>query len=597
METYPKSLPLSFTLINLLLLIAALFLLIISFIPYELIKPMVDSLNYTGTVRFFDKFYFEQMVLRIRILSLFLVFSTLILISNKAYFAPAISNYLLSLRYSASINKCTLFSFIEYFIEDKFHLFAFVLILTVGIIVRIFFLWQPIRGDEAGTFLYYASKPFYIGISSYYTPNNHIFHTLLVHASTQFFGNSVWSIRLPALIAGILLIPISYLFFSYISDKHIAIIASAFISSSSYLIEYSTSARGYTIITLDYLILLAIGYYLVKNTSANTCIWLLFRMVAALGLFTIPIMLIPLIAVLLWMILFTHLFNSNVKYIFYKILLNDLLIIIILTLFLYLPSILVSGTDSIFANSFIAPKSISYIILNLPKTLRSTWTLWNRDNISYICYIQLLGLCSFIFYKFHNKLAIVLLCVANLISIIVVILLKRVLLDPRIIIYLIPIYAFMTSLGLATIIKRFGLKIFNNSIMIAIISIVITLILCINVMQQKTILYSKEGAPFPEAKNIAVFFKQYIIENKSVVIISGYQEPLLYYFITNGIPLKYLLFKTISSERIILVTNSMHSEDIKSILQYYKLNCSLMKNTHLIKSFKLANIYQINYND
>ena len=56
--------------------------------------------------------------------------------------------------------------------------------------------------------------------------------------------------RLPALIAGILLIPATYLLFRVISNNLAALLSSALVAVSSPLIEFSTNARGYTTVTL-----------------------------------------------------------------------------------------------------------------------------------------------------------------------------------------------------------------------------------------------------------------------------------------------------------------------------------------------------------
>lgn len=68
------------------------------------------------------------------------------------------------------------------------------------------------RSDEAFTFTTYVAKPLLIGLSDYLTCcGNHILHSLLVRFSYSLFGNQPWVIRLPALLAGVLLVPASYI--------------------------------------------------------------------------------------------------------------------------------------------------------------------------------------------------------------------------------------------------------------------------------------------------------------------------------------------------------------------------------------------------
>ena len=54
-------------------------------------------------------------------------------------------------------------------------------------ILRLRFLLQPMRDDQAYRFLAYSSHPFYVALSFYNAPNNHLFHTLLVRLLSGFW--------------------------------------------------------------------------------------------------------------------------------------------------------------------------------------------------------------------------------------------------------------------------------------------------------------------------------------------------------------------------------------------------------------------------
>src|SRR5450631_3222237 len=49
-----------------------------------------------------------------------------------------------------------------------------------AVVLRIAHLRQPMRYDEAWTFVHYASQPLSVALSDYSFPNNHVFHSLLV---------------------------------------------------------------------------------------------------------------------------------------------------------------------------------------------------------------------------------------------------------------------------------------------------------------------------------------------------------------------------------------------------------------------------------
>ncbi len=90
---------------------------------------------------------------------------------------------------------------------NRVHYAALITIVLLSIVLRLAFLSQPMRFDEAFTFLRFVSKPLSEGLTNYSEPNNHLFHTLLVHIVYSLFGDSSWVIRLPALLAGIALVP------------------------------------------------------------------------------------------------------------------------------------------------------------------------------------------------------------------------------------------------------------------------------------------------------------------------------------------------------------------------------------------------------
>src|SRR5919201_6998039 len=87
---------------------------------------------------------------------------------------------------------------------------ALLAVTLAGAGLRAAYLSQPMRYDEAFTWLAYASRPLAQGLSRYDYPNNHLLHTLLVHLAAAAFGNRPWVLRLPAYLAGVVLIPASW---------------------------------------------------------------------------------------------------------------------------------------------------------------------------------------------------------------------------------------------------------------------------------------------------------------------------------------------------------------------------------------------------
>ena len=104
--------------------------------------------------------------------------------------------------------------------------------------------------DEAYTYNEYASKPVLDGLSWYTLPNNHLLNTLLIHVATVVLGNEPWVVRLGALAAGLGLIPAIYALTRRLCGPPEGLLAAALVAASEPLIDYSTNARGYTLVAL-----------------------------------------------------------------------------------------------------------------------------------------------------------------------------------------------------------------------------------------------------------------------------------------------------------------------------------------------------------
>ncbi|MDD5669314.1 MAG: glycosyltransferase family 39 protein, partial [Candidatus Omnitrophica bacterium] len=145
-----------------------------------------------------------------------------------------------------------------------------VTLIIIGVLSRLCFLGQPVRYDEAYSFLGYAVQPLKVGLSLYDLPNNHLLNTLLMHVSYLLFGGSPWVIRLPAFIGGILMIPATYLLVREIYDSDTAFVTAAFVTSSSVLIEYSVLGRGYTFLIVFFLLSFYWAIYGMTHTGKRS---------------------------------------------------------------------------------------------------------------------------------------------------------------------------------------------------------------------------------------------------------------------------------------------------------------------------------------
>jgi len=147
----------------------------------------------------------------------------------------------------------------------------------------------PVTHDEAYTFIFFASKPLSIGLRDYHFPNNHIFHTFLVHLSCGLFGIRQVSLRLPAFLAGALLAPLGYLLGRRWQGHGAGLLAGAAIAAAPLVTVYSSVARGYTLVAFFSLAGFILGSEILRKN--NRFLWVLLPVITALGFYSIPVFL------------------------------------------------------------------------------------------------------------------------------------------------------------------------------------------------------------------------------------------------------------------------------------------------------------------
>ncbi|HUE99346.1 MAG TPA: glycosyltransferase family 39 protein [Anaerolineales bacterium] len=338
------------------------------------------------------------------------------------------------------------------FLPEKDPLYIYLIlggITLIGLILRTLDINKSIAYDEAYTFIHFASRPFKHILADYSAPNNHIFHTILVGIAYRLFGGQPWILRLPAFIAGILMVPAMYITARRFFSSAQALAASALIAVIPLFINYSVNGRGYTMLVLFALLLANFAGILVIRQSKPALI--AFTLTAALGFYTIPIFLYPMAGISLWV---------TVTYLFAKepwqnrlhklgIFLGICTLSLILTVILYSPVIIFgSGLSAIIGNEIVRPLSWSTFLENLDPRIIRAWNKWMIGIGPTIEYLFLGGFfVSLIFYrKVSNQKLPLQVFLALAVAILLV--LQRVSPLPRIWLYLEAFYLMFVAAGL-----------------------------------------------------------------------------------------------------------------------------------------------------
>jgi 4-amino-4-deoxy-L-arabinose transferase-like glycosyltransferase len=254
---------------------------------------------------------------------------------------------------------------------------TFVAIVVLGAAMRCASLTQPMRYDEAVTYLYFVGRPWWTAISSYPFPNNHLMYTVLAKLTSSVAGGAPWAIRLPAFVAGVAIVPLTYAVGRALFTPAAAMIGSALAASSTTLILYATNARGYSLLVAGYLALLLIAAR-VRADGGTPRRWIAFALLSAAGLATVPVMLYPIGAAAVWLALTIGVEHPERARADLVPLAGALGAAAVLAAIAYVPIIHASGLAALTANKFVAASPWPQFFRELFPSLGSALVSWGE---------------------------------------------------------------------------------------------------------------------------------------------------------------------------------------------------------------------------
>lgn len=184
-------------------------------------------------------------------------------------------------------------------VGDRLAAFTVLALTLLGAWGRGLLLWQGMGHDEAYTYVAFAGRSLLAVLSDYHLPNNHILHSLLVFISTRLLGAAPWAVRLPAYLAGVALIPLAYLAGRALYNRGAGLLAAALTAALPVLVDFSVDARGYTLMAV--FSLLAVLAAEAQRRQPTGLGWLALGLCFGLGLYTLPIMLLPMALIGGWL--------------------------------------------------------------------------------------------------------------------------------------------------------------------------------------------------------------------------------------------------------------------------------------------------------
>jgi hypothetical protein len=439
--------------------------------------------------------------------------------------------------------------------ESRLHLGALGALSLVAVLVRLEFLFQPMRYDESGTYVHYASQPLYIGLTTYTAPNNHLLNTLLIHLSTGVFGNHPWAIRLPALIAGILIVPATYLAARLLYDRSTALVAAALVAASSVLIEYSTNARGYTAVALIFILLIALATRL--RHSRSPAAWAAFVALAALGFFAIPTFLYAFGAVVAWLVLAIAAERRNS--LLRDRLLPSLAAAALLTGLLYAPVAAASGVHSLVGNAFVAPETWGSFARELPPSLADTFAGWHRDQPLPVWIALAAAFLAGL--ALHRRLSPVRFSPVGgaLVFIPPVLVLQHVVPFERVWLFLLPLYLTTVAAGLVCLARLLPWRAHRQAV-VAAVSVALCVTLAGKAVASQAVYHSEDTSTFRDAPDVAAYLKGQLRPGDRVLAAPPADLILEYYLDSEGLDAGLLLYTDFEARRLLAVVKEAPRE-------------------------------------
>lgn len=575
---------------TLLLLFAALLLLF--FLPLEVSRNFFDFFSPSGRLQGLDQARMAEIRRNFLFIFAFLGTFNILFLLLLRWREKAIINFF-NLKEARSDYQKLMELCKDYFVANRIYIGGFIILLLFAVLIRIYYLFQPIRHDEAYTVLYFASRNLFYVMSHYDQPNNHILHTTLVLLIQKIFGESEWAIRLPACFFGILMVPACFALANLLFDRYAALLSSCLIASSSIFIEFSTNARGYTLLCFLSLTMFAAGLFLIQ--TRNLFVWLIFVGSAILGFYTMPIMFFSWGALLLWLIMahFKKDLVQNEEQHFFNDLLAATAFICYGAFLLYSPVFLIAGPEAVFGNSWVQPKPFKDFLVHLPGFLHSAFALWMRDIPEPIVLILnggFLFLCIFCFQRQKKSIlflaTVVVWCLVLLFGL-------RIVFFSRLWLFLLPLFFIFASAGIVELFKKINSRLLRSRVFITTI-MVFSVFLSFLVIKNQSILASPETGTFPEGQEIVSFLKEYLQPHDVVAAKPPSDFIIKYYWRRQGLGDAPFVINMKLFHRLVVVVCKEANKNIDEVLNYrYPLSLAPNASPEKIQEYKTAVLYTI----
>ncbi len=263
-------------------------------VPYTNLRTYLDSFSGDGTADAFTESIHRQLQQCMVVASLALAcfFGGILYARNRlcSYFSLQIDAIVQELQQAK-----------QWIVHQPNAMIAMLATTAIAVALPLPYMDEPIRYDEAHTYVNYAKPPLFMTITRYDAPNNHVLHSLLCNISLRVFGDHLWSLRIPTFVAGVLCVSLVTLWTTAMSRPPIGFLAGALLAASPTSIEHLTNARGYTLTACFFIASGLAAWVLRKNRSSLA--WMVWVLSSSLSVYSVPTMVFGVWVILMWILL------------------------------------------------------------------------------------------------------------------------------------------------------------------------------------------------------------------------------------------------------------------------------------------------------
>ncbi|MBC8334245.1 MAG: glycosyltransferase family 39 protein [Anaerolineales bacterium] len=414
--------------------------------------------------------------------------------------------------------------------------------------------------------------------------------SLILNLTFRIFGGELWVLRMPTYLAGLLMIPASYVLGKNLYSSSTGMLSAVAVAVFPELIQFSSVFRGYIIVALLTLLGLILGDKL--RREKNRFGWAVLIILFTLGLYTIPTMLFPFTILYYWLLfsVFVNDFGSSYesKQDFLSYWFSSGILTGLATFVLYSPILLFSRND-LFNHHWLIPVPWDVLPNRMWGKFLNTWAEWTAPIPELLVWLGIVGIIiSFIFHRKFAKHKIPL-HIVFVVGISTMILIQRPNAWPRVWSFTIAPILVWVAAGIIFPLSNFKIRAwFLDWIVIGIAFIILLWGAAQHIPNLST--YPVEKS---KAEMTASYLQTELHENDMILMDGSYAPFLEYQMLIQGDFSKNFI-RDYNFERVLLIVVTKNGESLDTVWkkfgEKYKLDFSTLK---ILRYFGNYEVYEV----